>query len=266
MLLPRGVEPGDWRTASPDTTWLDSHSPLPSPRPPARSFADVDDLEEQQTPVKADEECECSRSRGRCRWLAGGLCVGASILLGVCAGPARGQFLPTQSIPEVLLAAHARKKVATVVLMRHCDKDEKYSETHCTEKGARRAAWLPSLFDGTRFDAPSYLYARKPEKPRNVMRSIETLEPMSRTFDLDIDVHFGEDENEKLAEDVKKRLSEKGPIIIAWKHERLPSLAKELGMEKPGTWKADDFDSIYVLSYESGKLVSSKKEAEGYAD
>ena len=48
MLLPRGVEPGDWRTASPDTTWLDSHSPLPSPRPPARSFADVDDLEEQE--------------------------------------------------------------------------------------------------------------------------------------------------------------------------------------------------------------------------
>ena len=98
------------------------------------------------------------------------------------------------------------------------------------------------------------------------MRSIETLEPLARTFGLDIDVHYGEDENEKLADDVKKRLSEAGPIIIAWKHERLPSLAKALGMEKPGTWKADDFDSIYVLSYESGKLVSSKKEAEGYAD
>ena len=187
-------------------------------------------------------------------------------MLGVCAGPARGQFLPTQSIPEVLLAAHTRKQVATVVLMRHCDKDEKYSETHCTEKGVRRSAWLPGLFDGTRFDAPSYLYARKPEKPRNVMRSIETLEPMARTFDLDIDVHYGEDENEELAKDVKKRLSEKGPVVIAWKHESLPSLAKELGMKDPGHWKADDFDSMYVLSYEGGKLVSSKKEKEGYAE
>ena len=65
---------------------------------------------------------------------------------------------------------------------------------------------------------------------------------------------------------MKKRLSEAGPIIIAWKHERLPALAKELGMEKPGTWKADDFDSMYVLSFEGGKLVSSKKEAEGYAE
>ena len=51
-------------------------------------------------------------------------------------------------------------------------------------KVLEEAAWLPGLFDGTRFDAPSYLYARKPEKPRNVMRSIETLEPMARTFDL----------------------------------------------------------------------------------
>ena len=98
------------------------------------------------------------------------------------------------------------------------------------------------------------------------MRSIETLEPLSRTFGLDIDVHFGESENEKLAKDVKKRLSEEGPVVVAWKHERLPALARALGMEKPGTWKADDFDSMYVLSFEGGKLVSSKKEAEGYAE
>ena len=102
--------------------------------------------------------------------------------------------------------------------MRHCDKDEKYSETHCTEKGVRRSAWLPSLFDGTRRRA--FRIAAEAGKPRNVMRSIETLEPMARTFDLDIDVHYGEDENEALAKDVKKRLTEEGPIIIAWKHER----------------------------------------------
>ena len=265
MLLPRGVEPGDWRTASPDTTWLDSHSPLPSPRPPARSFADVDDLEEQTTPVKPAEECECTRGR-RCKWLAGGLCVGASILLGVCAGPARGQFLPAQTVPDVLLAAHTRKQVSTVVLIRHCDKDEDYSATHCTPKGVRRAAWLPSLFDGDRFDPPSYLYARKPEKPRNVMRSIETLEPMSRTFGLDIDVHYGEKDNEKLAEDVKRHLTSEGPVVVAWKHLRLPSLAKAFGMKEPGTWEADDFDSMYVFTFDGDKLVSSKKEKEGYAE
>ena len=50
----------------------------------------------------------------------------------------------------------------------------------------------------------------------------------------------------------EKRLSEKGPVVIAWKHERLPSLAKALGMEKPRSWKADDFDSMYVLSNEGG--------------
>ena len=68
-----------------------------------------------------------------------------------------------------------------------------------------------------------------------------------------------------MAKDVKKRLTEEGPIIIAWKHERLPALAKELGMEKPGTWKADDFDRC-VLSFEGGKPVSSKEEAEGHAE
>jgi hypothetical protein len=169
-------------------------------------------------------------------------------------------------VPDVLLAAHTRKQVSTVVLIRHCDKDESYSETHCTPKGVRRAAWLPSLFDGDRFEPPSYLYARKPEKPRNVMRSIETLEPMSRTFGLDIDVHYGEKDNEELAEDVKKHLTSEGPVVVAWKHLRLPSLAKAFGMKEPGTWEADDFDSMYVLTFDGDKLVSSKKEKEGYAE
>ena len=107
---------------------------------------------------------------------------------------------------------------------------------------------------------------KKPEKPRNVMRSIETLEPMSRTFGLDIDVHYGEKDNEKLAEDVKRHLTSEGPVVVAWKHLRLPSLAKALGMEKPGTWEADDFDSMYVFTFAGDKLVSAKKEQEGYAE
>ena len=42
--------------------------------------------------------------------------------------------------------------------------------------------------------------------------------------------------------------------------------AKALGREDPGHWKADDFDSLYVLAFEGGKLVRAKKEAEGYAE
>ena len=75
-------------------------------------------------------------------------------------GRPAASFYLFRSVPDVFLAAHTRKQVSTVVLIRHCDKDEDYSETHCTEKGVRRAAWLPSLFDGDRFAPPSYLYAR----------------------------------------------------------------------------------------------------------
>merc|ERR1719258_816223 len=39
--------------------------------------------------------------------------------------------------------------------MRHCDKDEAYSETHCTPKGVRRSAWLPGLFDGSLVFSPN---------------------------------------------------------------------------------------------------------------
>ena len=31
-------------------------------------------------------------------------------------------------------------------------------------------------------------------------------------------------------------------------------------------WEADDFDSMYVLTFDGDKLVSSKKEKEGYAE
>ena len=44
-------------------------------------------------------------------------------------------------------------------------------------------------------------------------------------------------------------------------------MAKALGMEKPGTWEADDFDSMYVLTFsETGKLLAARKEKEGYAE
>ena len=44
-------------------------------------------------------------------------------------------------------------------------------------------------------------------------------------------------------------------------------MAKAFGMKEPGTWEADDFDSMYVFTFsETGKLLAAKKEQEGYAE
>ena len=40
---------------------------------------------------------------------------------------------------------------------------------------------------------------------------------------------------------------------MVWQHNAIPDLARALGVDKPPKWKGADFDSMWILTYASGK-------------
>lgn len=156
---------------------------------------------------------------------------------------------------RVSCPAHAP---ATIILIRHCDKN--HSRRHCSKKGLRRAEWLPSLFGpGRRFPSPFALFARAPERKHYVLRSIETLEPLSNATGVPIDQSYGARTVKKLIKHLLG-LVEAGDLcgrlaLVAWKHDQIPLIVRRLGYyprahkkRKRWQWHKHDFDTLVVIN------------------
>jgi hypothetical protein len=128
----------------------------------------------------------------------------------------------------------------TILIIRHAEKPEQ--GPHLSDIGTRRADALIALFR-TCFRKPDKLIAAadsaKSSRPR------ETLEPMSRAFNLPIDASTL-DVNvvaERLRDDPAGSL-----ILISWRHQSLPALARALGAsDVPAAWPTDIYDRIWRL-------------------
>lgn len=141
--------------------------------------------------------------------------------------------------------------------MRHCDK--KHSRKHCSKKGFERAEWLPSLFGpGRRFPSPFLLFARAPEPKHYVLRSVETLMPLSNATGVPIDQSYGARTVKRFIKHILG-LVESGDLcgrlaLVVWKHEQIPRIARRLGYspkkkhKKRWKWHKHDFDSLVVIN------------------
>mmetsp|Transcript_10341 Transcript_10341/g.31863 ORF Transcript_10341/g.31863 Transcript_10341/m.31863 type:complete len:307 (-) Transcript_10341:11-931(-) len=282
-MLPSGVSPDDFRRTSPDASWLKAQTWLATPPPPPPRFLAE---ETKEAPVvfaaaaAAADDCAAAEAaaaaRARRRYLGVGVVVAALLLAGGATAPG---MLASGPVFSGLRGAAPSNATTTVLLLRHCDKDDR-SATHCSPRGFRRAAWLQTQFgDGARFPKPARLYARKPEGKKRVLRSVETLRPTAKKLELKIDCEYGVETEKRLAgllrEDIAAgRLSDE-LVVIAWKHEQLPDLAKDLGWtttSKARTkWKDGDFDSFYELTFSRSSAtgawrVVGERGAEGFVD
>mmetsp|Transcript_7880 Transcript_7880/g.14292 ORF Transcript_7880/g.14292 Transcript_7880/m.14292 type:complete len:295 (+) Transcript_7880:146-1030(+) len=151
-----------------------------------------------------------------------------------------------------------------VYLIRHADKG--HDPVHLTIKGRERATHLLNLFCSTDekcpFQAPIKMYARAPERPMYVMRSVETLEPLSSHLNVPINIEFGKRKQWQLVNRILSDVASKKmcgqAILVCWKHTLLPLLMQDLGchwrfkQETPCRafdWKGHDFDSIAEMEY-----------------
>ena len=128
----------------------------------------------------------------------------------------------------------------TILIIRHTEKPSQ--GPHLSEQGVRRAEALVPLFRSC-FRTPDKLIAAadsaKSSRPR------ETLEPMSRAFNLPIDASTLD------VNKVAKRLRDEPAdslVLISWRHQSLPDLARALGAsDVPDAWPTNVYDRIWRL-------------------
>lgn len=124
---------------------------------------------------------------------------------------------------------------ASVLLLRHCEGLN--LRQYCTVLGEQRALFLATQFGdgaGERWPAPELLYARPPEKGKYVMREIELLTPLADKFGLEIrSAGFGIRHKDKMAEEIFEGMRSGetcgGLVVVSWKHENIPKLARQMG-------------------------------------
>lgn len=176
--------------------------------------------------------------------------------------------------------------VSRVLIIRHCDKDGS-SRRHCSARGYRRADWLPTLFAGSdkRWQTPDRLYACAPGAKHHVVRSVETLEPLSSTIAVAINQNYSAKTVDGFIDHLVG-VVESGELcnklaLVSWKHEQIPYIVQRLGYTPTGghrkkstgawSWKGSDFDTVVDLnftinSYTLRWQVSGNLEHEGFVD
>ena len=151
--------------------------------------------------------------------------------------------------------------VATIMLLRHCEAG--VAREHCGYMGNLRSQYIATLFGNAdeRWPEPSYLYAMAAGERHNDLvknwREVETVEPLSKKVNVEIDESYGFPEKKSFVKHLYKQLRSGkmcGKVaVISWKHHDIPHFTHSLGCGPkngcPMTFDEDDYESIWQLTY-----------------
>jgi phosphohistidine phosphatase SixA len=148
-----------------------------------------------------------------------------------------------------------------VLIIRHAEKPDDDS-IHLSPEGQKRAEALPRLFDSSRpapFPKPDYVFATKPSAHSN--RPVETVTPLAKALNIDINAHFKNEEYEKLAHELLTNPRYSGKVVlVCWHHGTIPELAKKLKAEDvPDKWHDSAFDRVWVIASKDGTVKFKRK-------
>lgn len=153
----------------------------------------------------------------------------------------------------ILGFSHMAYSDQTLVFIRHGEKPDNESG-QLTCKGLNRSLALPNVLIN-QFGKPDALFAAAPKQSKlgNSLRSLQTLSPLAIKMSLPIHLNYHAKEIKELREDLLSQQYENSVIFIAWEHDNLVKVARDI-MKKEGgdpklipKWKSSDFDSIYIL-------------------
>ena len=136
-----------------------------------------------------------------------------------------------------------------VVIIRHGEKPADGDNLSC--QGQNRALQLPAILI-KKIGKPDYTYvpALKLDKNTAHSRMFQTVTPFAVKYDLTINSKYDESELNNAAKSVLKK---SGTVLMVWEHSAIPDLATALGVDNPPKWKGADFDSMWIVTYASGK-------------
>lgn len=152
---------------------------------------------------------------------------------------------------------NAPDKSLKVVIIRHAEKpSEKLSDKadggdNLSCQGQNRALQLATVLL-QKIGKPDYTYvpALKLDKKTAHSRMFQTVTPFAVKYNLTINSKY---QAEDYADAAKSVLKKSGTVLMVWSHSEMADLADALGVNNPPKWKNADFDSMWIVSYASGK-------------
>lgn len=145
-----------------------------------------------------------------------------------------------------------------VVIVRHGEKlPKKIDKGNLSCAGLNRSLKLPQVIVH-KFGVPRHVYVPKLDNGKDTdhSRMFQTASPLASLYNLPITSTYKEADTDDAAKDVKTK---KKVVLMVWEHSNIPALAKSLEPSNaPATWDDNDFDSIWILDYSTGKGVWSK--------
>jgi broad specificity phosphatase PhoE len=159
-------------------------------------------------------------------------------------------------VVAVVACSQSHAQPREVLIIRHAEKQD--TSIHLSPEGQKRAEALPRLFVKSPdrpdpFPTPVFLFATK--KSSNSNRPVETVTPLAKALDLDINDRFNDDEYDKLAHELLTNPRYAGKtVLVCWHHEKIPELAQSLKVQDvPKEWKGQVFDRVWAITYKDGK-------------
>ncbi|MDH4472897.1 MAG: hypothetical protein QE487_09830 [Fluviicola sp.] len=179
---------------------------------------------------------------------------------------------PTPTTPKIMIIRHAEKPYANKDGKQYSGitPSGKENKEALIVQGWQRAGALAVLFSpfnkalqNSELVTPQLLYASKPNVNANVSsidskkkkdskskRPVETITPLSQLLNVAITQDAGSQEYDNMLLSAQFQTV---PILIAWQHECIPSIANSiLGNDSaPQKWPDDRFDLVWVFDLDT---------------
>jgi hypothetical protein len=151
------------------------------------------------------------------------------------------------------VADNAPDSTLKIVIIRHGEKPESGDNLSC--QGENRALQLPNVLY-QKFNQPDYVYVPSLELGKSIThaRMFQTITPFVVKYNLTVNGEFDSSDYAAIADNVLKK---KGTVLMVWEHSAIPSLTKKLGVKNPPSWDSKDYDSIWIITYSTGKAILS---------
>ncbi len=160
------------------------------------------------------------------------------------------RYLMLTCLVFVFLSCKAQEALR-VVLIRHAEKPLAGDNLSCA--GFERATKLAGVIKN-KYGIPSEIFAPAPTTGKSTknVRMLQTAWPLAVKYNLPVNTHYTVEESDKLARALQKR---SGTVLVIWEHKELIAIAQALGVEAALNWPANDYDTIWLITFKSGKPV-----------
>lgn len=140
------------------------------------------------------------------------------------------------------------------------DRDSKGCES---SKGMERAHALHDIFKD-KFHLPDYIYAY--HYSHECQRTTQTITPLAESLGLEVDVMAHADDSAGAVKEFISRLSSADNIVACWEHNHILKVAESFGVpsHKIPSWHGSNYDTVFIFTIKSGKLVDFKVSAEDF--